>query len=383
MTQLSDTIRPTRRPRIVAIDLVRVVVVAAVIATHIMATGPLYNSPTSGAVWMLSHISRNLFILLTAVVLFYNYGPGQAFSVRSFLMKRFTLIAIPYAVWSLIYQVGHGIQQHSVQKFLGVYIHNFVTAGAMYHLYFLLLTMQLYLLFPVMRYAYEKVKKYPWQLLIASLCLQLIATSLMHYGPHIPFLEWWLAYPDSNLLSYQFYVVAGVLIASHATEIGKLALVYANSMYRAAVVVAAGGIALYEAQIMSHISPDQASAVFQPYLVVESMVLGAALLAASFQWSHHGARFHHIISKIGEDSFGIYLGHVFLLTYLIPLQPAASNWVVATLSLLVGVPLVYLICFIVVEFFRHTRLSLFLTGRHSVSWFSQYRRTSTPTKQPL
>lgn len=365
--------KASRRPRIVAIDLVRIVVIAAVIATHIAATGPLYNSPTSGVIWMFSHVSRNLFIALTAIVLFYNYGSGRPFNARSFYLKRFTLVAIPYATWTLIYQVGHGLQQHTVFDFIATYLHNFVTAGAMYHLYFLLLTMQLYLLFPLLRHLYEKVKSRPWHVLAVSLGFQLVVTGFIQYGPSIPSLNWWLDTPDNYLLSYQFYIVAGVLIAAHISTFERFVTVHLSGLSRGLIAVLVLNLGLYSMQVIQGVSPNVASAVFQPYLVIESAMVGVVLFAAGFHWSRHGARFHRMIAMVGEDSFGIYLGHVFLISYLASLQPAANGWVVAAASLMIGLPAVYLLTFIFIEFFRHTRLSLLLTGRRRASWTSNYR----------
>ncbi|HUC79147.1 MAG TPA: acyltransferase [Candidatus Saccharimonadales bacterium] len=350
-----------------SIEFVRIVFIIAVISVHIMATGPLYNSPTSGAVWMLFHVSRNLFIILTSIVLIYSFGVGRPFNAKKFYLKRFALVLIPYMTWSLIYQVGHGIQQHTVFSFLSTFVYNIVTANAMYHLYFLLLSMQIYLLFPLIRYLFGKIKQYPRRVIAISFIIQLVITSFIHYSPNIPGLSWWFNYPDKNILSYQFYIVIGAFMASNVKAFEDYIYSKRRVLYKLASVVAVFGQVIYLLQAINGVSPAVASAVFQPYLVIESTVFGLALFALGVQWNRGGMSHKRLVTLIAEDSFGIYLCHVFVISYVIvPFQPASNNWITALTTLIVGVPVVYALSFGLTELARHTPLSLLLTGRKSV-----------------
>jgi peptidoglycan/LPS O-acetylase OafA/YrhL len=111
------------------------------------------------------------------------------------------------------------------------------------------------------------------------------------------------------------------------------------------------------------VSIVQASAVFQPYLVLESTMFILAVFALSFHWSQKGAPYGCIAASIADDSFGIYLAHLFVISYISFLQPAANDWLTVTLTLLIGVPVVYGLSFSLTEIVRHTQLSLLLTGR--------------------
>jgi len=353
----------TKQPRIMAIEFIRVVVVTFVITSHVMATGALYDSTTSGAVWMISHASRNLFVMISALVLWYTYGSRPDFSVKKFYLKRFPLIIIPYATWTIIYQLADGLKQHTVGDFLSVFWYNFINASAMYHLYFLLVTMQFYLIFPLVRLAFNKFKKYPWRILIGSFVLQLGIGTLIHTSPDISWLNWWLDHPDNFILGYQFYLIGGLVIAANLEPIRKWVLAHFKAVWATTIVTSSIGIAWYFWQVSVGTAVDHAADIFQPFFVVETVALALAIIASAFRWSERGAKGQKLVASIGQDSFGIYLGHVFLINYLVFLQPSGNDPITALLTLVIAVPSVYLISFVCVEIIRRTWFSLPITGR--------------------
>jgi len=353
----------TKQPRIMAIEFIRVVVVTFVITSHVMATGALYDSTTSGAVWMISHASRNLFVMISALVLWYTYGSRPDFSVKKFYLKRFPLIIIPYATWTIIYQLADGLKQHTVGDFLSVFWYNFINASAMYHLYFLLVTMQFYLIFPLVRLAFNKFKKYPWRILITSFVLQLGIGTLIHQSPDISWLNWWLDHPDNFILGYQFYLVGGLIVAANLESIRKWVLAHFKAVWATVITTTVVGLAWYFLQESMETTADRAADIFQPYFVVQTTALALAIFAAAFAWAKRGARGQKLVASIGQDSFGIYLGHVLVINYLIFLQPPGNDPVTALLTFIIAVPSVYLISFVSVEILRRTWFSLPLTGR--------------------
>jgi len=106
-----------------------------------------------------------------------------------------------------------------------------------------------------------------------------------------------------------------------------------------------------------------AADIFQPFFVVETVALALAIIASAFRWSERGAKGQKLVASIGQDSFGIYLGHVFLINYLVFLQPSGNDPITALLTLVIAVPSVYLISFVCVEIIRRTWFSLPITGR--------------------
>ena len=62
------------RPHVRAFDLVRLIIMAFVVGVHTLALGGGQVTVVLGAITTVFHTSRELFFLLTALVLTYNYG---------------------------------------------------------------------------------------------------------------------------------------------------------------------------------------------------------------------------------------------------------------------------------------------------------------------
>ena len=125
------------RPHVVAFDLIRLVIMVFVVGVHTLAFGGGQVTVVLGAVTTIFHTSRELFFLLTALVLTYNYGHrGQVRWLR-FWRRRYWLVVPAYVAWSLIYYAFDGPGRG---PFPAAFWHDLLHAGARYHLYFLLVT---------------------------------------------------------------------------------------------------------------------------------------------------------------------------------------------------------------------------------------------------
>ena len=66
-----------------------------------------------------------------------------------FWRRRYLLVVVPYVVWTAIYFVADAVPLHPMSGAVHSFTFDLVTGAARYHLYFLLVTMQLYLVFPL------------------------------------------------------------------------------------------------------------------------------------------------------------------------------------------------------------------------------------------
>ena len=123
-------------------------------------------------------------------------------------------------------------------------------------------------------------------------------------------------------------------------------------------------------------SPNSASAVFQPVVVVETLAYGWGLLALGLRWSDAGAPRRRLAASGADYSFGIYLAHPLVLQGLLLLAQhtgvlAAVRRAPAVVELVVllgiCVPVVYAASWALVFVLRRTLLSLVLTGRPSTT----------------
>ena len=363
------------RPHVVAFDLIRLVIMAFVVGVHTLAFGGGQVTVVLGAVTTIFHTSRELFFLLTALVLTYNYGHrGQVRWLR-FWRRRYWLVVPAYVAWSLIYYAFDGPGRG---PFPAAFAHDLLHAGARYHMYFLLVTMQVYLLFPVLRWVLRKTAGHHVALFAAACVYQLALTAaLQHHLVRTGPVAEWLNGAGSGvwLDSYVLYVVGGAIAGWHFEQICAFTRRHASARTVSLVagIGVVAGLGAYFAEIcLGGATPAAASAVFQPVVVVEALAFGWALLAGGLLWSDRGAPHRKFFAAGSASSFGIYLAHPLVLQGLLYVAGAvgvlaAVRGAPAVLELLallgVAVPVVYGASWLIASAARRTPLSLLLTGR--------------------
>jgi len=370
------------RPKVIALDPIRLTIMVFVVSVHTLAFGGGHVTVVLGAFTTVFHTSRELFFLLTALVLAYNYGHRSHVQWLRFWRRRYWLVVPAYVVWSLIYYAADGHWPGSVLAAAAAFWHDLLTAGARYHMYFLLVTMQMYLLFPALRWVLRKTAGHHLALFLAACAYQLALTAELHYhlvrsGP----LTGWLNEAGVGiwLESYVLYIVGGAIAGWHFDQLCAFTRRHARPATVALVAGfgAATGLAVYFAEIYAlGATPAAASGVFQPVVVVEALAFGWALLATGLLWSDRGARHRKFFAAGSASSFGIYLAHPLVLQGLLALGSAtgvlaAVQGAPAGLEVLallcVAVPAIYGVSWIVASAARQTPLSLVLTGREYTS----------------
>jgi poly(3-hydroxybutyrate) depolymerase/surface polysaccharide O-acyltransferase-like enzyme len=364
--------------------MIRLIIMVFVVSVHTLAFAGGNVTMSIGAVTTVFHTSRELFLLLTALVLTYNYG-RRPLKAGRFLRRRFWLVLPAYITWSAIYYAADG---HSRGAFPAAFLHDLANAGARYHLYFLLVSMQIYLLFPLIRWVLKKTEGYHAWLLGVALAYQAWLTVGLHYrvgrqgnGLIAQFLNgagqgYWID-------TYVLYVVAGALAGWHFEQLCAFTRRHLHSGWRVALVAAAGvaagiGVYLIEIEVFGA-TPNNASAVFQPVVIFEALAFGWALLGAGLLWSDRGAPLRKFCAAGSASSFGIYLAHPLVLQALLLI--AGSHYFGAhggligwlhrlshssfevLILLFIAVPFIYACAWMIASAVRRTPVSLLLTGR--------------------
>jgi poly(3-hydroxybutyrate) depolymerase/peptidoglycan/LPS O-acetylase OafA/YrhL len=375
---------PRSRPHVIAFDLIRLIIMVFVVSVHTLAFAGGTVTTSIGAVTTVFHTSRELFLLLTALVLTYNYGQRPLRAGR-FWRRRFWLVLPAYVTWSAIYYAADG---RSRGAFPSAFLHDLLNAGARYHLYFLLVSMQIYLLFPLIRWVLKKTEGYHAWLFGAALAYQAWLTVGLHYrvgrdgnGLVAQFLNgaglgYWID-------TYVLYVVAGALAGWHFEQLCAFTRRHLRNGWRVALVAAVGvaagiGVFLIETEVYGA-TPNNASAVFQPVVIVEALAFGWALLGAGLLWSDRGAPLRKFTAAGSASSFGIYLAHPLVLQVLLLvvgshyfgahggligwLHRLPHSSLEVLILLFIAVPVIYAIAWVIASAARRTPFSLFLTGR--------------------
>ncbi|WAL63172.1 acyltransferase [Amycolatopsis cynarae] len=349
------------------VDLIRVLTVGLVIGTHVLALAPVPPTVLMGLLGTVFHTSREIFFLLTAFVLTYSTGRKRVHWPR-FWRRRLLLVAVPYLLWTVLYFFADG------KPFSGsALVTDVLTGTARYHLYFLLVSLQIYLVFPLVLRLLRATAGRHGPLLAAAVLFQLAFAAAVQWQWPLGPLSGWVRSPDALLPSYLGYVLAGAIAAWHRDRL--VAWTRRHTRVVALGCAAAIGAAMNVFVIQMFVAgqpPLRASMVFQPAVVVESFAIAGAFLAAGLAWQDSGRRGERLVTAASDASFGIYLGHPLLLQGallaagslgLTGYAQTVPNAAVLAVLVLVLAPALYLASGLVTALARRTPASLALTGR--------------------
>jgi peptidoglycan/LPS O-acetylase OafA/YrhL len=358
--------------------MIRLVIMAFVVGVHTLAFGGGTVTLTLGAVTTVFHTSRELFFLLTALVLTYHYGHREDVNWLAFWRRRYWLVIPAYVTWSLVYFLADGDWHRSLPSMARTFGIDLLDANARYQLYFLLVTMQVYALFPVIRWLLRKTSGHHGLLFAAACAYQVLLTSAIQYhwaGGGL--LGGWLNGADSGIWaeSYVLYILGGAIAGWHFERVCEVTRRYASAMTVTLVALfgVAAGVGVYFAEIYAGgATPGTASAVFQPVVVVEALCFGWALLAGGLLWGDRGAPGRKFFAAGSASSFGTYLGHPLVLQFVLWLASMSGFLALVRTSgsglellALLGLflPVIYFGAWGIASAARRTPLSLVLTGR--------------------
>jgi peptidoglycan/LPS O-acetylase OafA/YrhL len=357
----------TRRRHVHEADVVRVLTFACVIAVHTVHYTNPDQSVGANGVEMILHFTREAFFGLTGFVLVYQ-NLGRELAVRPFWRKRFVAVAVPYLAWSVIYEF---VKQHeSITATLRHLPADAALGTAWYHLYFLLVSMQIYLVFPAILWLVRKTAGHHALLLVASAAVQFAVLSWLNYSPPTTgWLEHVTYNADALLPSYQFYVLVGAVAAFHLDRVVEFIRNWRPQIAAVALVLAAATEAFYLVAVHWGKSPVSAAAVLQPVMVPWSLAAVALLLAVGTVWDERrqaGSRTDRALNLASDRSFGVFLVHPLVLWALLQVQ---ARWWHVPFG-----PILSVGCYVLVligslgfaEVVRHTYFSLALTGRKRI-----------------
>lgn len=276
------------------------------------------------------HYNRELFMFVSGVVLTYRYYAVKQFPVRNFWHSRFMSIFIPYVVWSVAY-VAYLRPSHSFVGFITNSAVSVVKGNGSIQLYYILLALQFYALFPAFILLVRKVAKHPWWTCGISLALQLALTyfgqSYLQSGPlsHTEFANLFVRTQDRIILMYEFFFVLGSIVAVNFNRVRDFLQKYGTSVVSlTALSIALYGLYYYFQIDALHEPPALAATVLQPSVVLYSIVLIAFIGWLAIHWARKRpfGKFVHVLSDL---SFGVFFIHIFILdlimNYLFPLVP--------------------------------------------------------------
>lgn len=298
--------------RLQELDLLRAGALIGVLVIHATAwAAPVPAAPTSGAIPALSDLARcaiPAFVLASGFALRLRHRPGAG-APGAFLGRRARRTLVPWVIWAAVF-LAAGLINGGNPALDRPHVVSWLASGAG-HLYYLLLVMQLYvvwLLLPGRRRSLAFVTA-------AAIVLQLVLGGLRTYAP-IPAtgpLGWvggQLPYLEAPY--YVGYFTAGALLADLWPDLRRWRHLPAVAAFATAVAVpiwllTSGAISGDPARhgTYAFLWPGRAP------LVLAGSVLVLAAGAAARQWIP--ARLQAAVGWLGSRSLGVYVSHPLVL----------------------------------------------------------------------
>ncbi len=313
--------RPAPPARLAQIDVMRLLICASVVATHVVANANPINAVAPAAVTNLLHYTRQAFFFISALVLVHAFRedrPGQ-------LRRRVSVLGVPYVVWSTIYAVlGLAVAYSwwAAERLPWTWLVGLLQGTDGYHMYFLLVSVEFAVAFPLFMRLLRATRGHHGLLLVGSGLVELGLMALYHHV-YLPDGWWRSVAGESSLTAYQFWVIAGGVAALHLDRFHGWVSRHRLLVWSALVLVCAVATAIFFADVAHGETPEYASRSLQPVTVPLSLAAIAAFYLASVRIAAIRQPTAKRLIEFGTYlSFGIYLCHPALLTGLLYAQRA-------------------------------------------------------------
>jgi surface polysaccharide O-acyltransferase-like enzyme len=310
------TPRTVSRPRKYHVDLMRVITFACVVLIHTVGTVMSHNTVAVGGLSYLMHYTRYAFVAITAFVLFLGYYRRDE-GVLPFYRRRFGLVVLPYLLWSGVYLslILSTTEWRGVWGTARYVLHNIVYGASWYHLYFLLVSMQIYLLFPLMRWVVRRTEGHHGLLLAGSWVLQLGYMYLVAFVPPLPGYAGWIIWGRSWTLlpMYIGFAAIGALAAVHYERMHEWVKAHLGLLGGvAAAGLVASGVIFYVRVFDLGSSPAHAAMAMHPAQVVPALAAILGLYVLGPVWLARRRDDSFLAKTVDAGSvraFGIYAIH--------------------------------------------------------------------------
>ncbi|WP_296111780.1 acyltransferase [uncultured Limosilactobacillus sp.] len=349
----------TKRKYLYEVDLMRCIFIFGVLANHTTSTFTAAAASNSWAynflvsTHLILHFTRMGFMFVTGLVLFLGYYYKPEINYWVFWKKRYKGSGIPYVFWMGFFLIMTAVFTGSTITFsswlseLGLGLLH----GNYFYLYYILVTMQLYLIFPIMVWIYRKTEGHHGLLLVISGILQLVFLFFVKYQlPHLDTSNWpyWIRNYGINVFAYQFYFMAGAYVAIHYQAFTNWLQTHRKKIYAITAFLALGTLVLYQYNVqVLHLNRHYANLIHQPYLMFYASFMILTIIALSQQYAQrrqlpNWQPFTKAVDLSSKLSFGVYLTQTASLSLLAGLLGLIKNNV-SSWELIILLPFGYLI----------------------------------------
>lgn len=313
------------RQRLDHVDAMRPIKQTAVISTHAL----IYFAPLATSLWAsgmltLTHFSRDSFLFVSACMLAYSYRESQRIELGYYAKRRFMAVGLVYLVWSVIYFPVAGLVPSSsfpydrlpMSAVFSMHgLHDFLVALATgyYHLYFLLVLLEFYVLFPPLFLYLRRHPRSRLWILFASIAWQVVWPMVIRRG--------WLGFTLTSkvetrlVFSYPLYLIGGVIAAFYLERFHDFVVKHWRAILVATVALGAFPLIVdYYARhgvkmpLLFVPGANPFAAIVVPFDV--AAIIAVYLLGVYLVSPKRSARTRAITASGSEAAYGIYVSQI-------------------------------------------------------------------------
>jgi len=346
------------------INILRAFAILAVISIHVSAYFTKMDAINGLATLYMSidafsHFAVPLFIVISGFVLYNKYSGEIA--LKKFYIKRLKSVLPQYLIFSTFYlaatYVGSIVLAKSVTLDIPHIIYRYLTGGCFYHLWFFILIIQLYFLYPaiVRLYNYCDVRGRSFELLFMVFLIGVFYNVYPIPDVFIMGKSTRLLGVATCFIGYIFYFILGMAVRRRYDELLLKSVPKASLYYVSIPLLCCTIIGIFD-YAKNHFDFDLTqiltvtgeywrwlTATVTPLYYV---AIFALCLYISRNMVSSGAIGLKLLKRIGGYSFGIYLTHAFILYVIVLVFPRLgfdwNNWLFYPLTCIMTLFLSYL-----------------------------------------
>lgn len=305
----------SRRLRLEELDICRAIAALSVLLIHITAVPVGVMDKTSLLFRLFFAVNRGLqysvplFLVMSALLEAYALKGKEAFDFKGFYQKKSKRVLLPYLAWSVIYmgfnllltKFGYFQAMNEARELIDI----FVWGKAYYHLYFLVILMQFYLLLPLLFYSQKSGSLRWFSGLLLSYLLQIafyygIGKQIYPYFPNIIMTFPW----------YFFVLNGGFLLGLFYREKEKW---QRCRPWFGLITLLSLLYYLWKCFRLEYV-PQEPIALYMPAWYLYTFGISFLWLDISAVIARRGGKWVNGLKTIGKYSYGIYLIHPLVLT---------------------------------------------------------------------
>ncbi len=319
------------RPRLAHVDAMRPLKQVAVVSTHCMLFFAPAASALAGGALTVTHFARFAFLFLSSAMLVYAYPSLSRGQLGRFLRRRLVAVALPYVAWSALYFALEEARLPGVPSTLepspppgtslGSDLSHFgwLLLTGYYQLYYLLVLLELCVLYPAFSWLLRRARGHHGTLLVVSAALQVLLDSLVHWQLLPRYLEGYWA--TREVWNYQFFLVAGGLLAMHYREVDA----WLRGHWRRVVLATLAALAVAEswyALALGALPALDGSSKSDPFTPVDvPLFLGISLclylVGIGLTSGRRTPRVRRWVESAAANAYGVYLSQVLFVIVLV------------------------------------------------------------------